>query len=160
MKAKDIMSPLHGHLKKTDTISAACRMMRVTRQNDKIEGVRALPVLDEGGRLIGIVSMGDIFKAVMPKYLGMMDLGAFTWDGMVEDMAKKAEGKLVSDIMTTEVITVTPDAPLMHCVEHIVVNGIKRIPVVSEDGNRVLGMVYERDVFFALTDIMLDKDAR
>jgi hypothetical protein len=101
--------------------------------------------------------LGDILKAVFPPYMSFMDLGEFTWDGMVENMAKKAGNKKVSEMMTTRVITVPEDAPLMECVDHMVKNNVKRLPVIGKDG-KVIGTLYERDVFFAITKAMLDED--
>jgi CBS domain-containing protein len=42
----------------------------------------------------------------------------------------------------------------MVCVDHMIKHGVKRLPVIGADG-RVTGILYERDVFEAITDIML-----
>ena len=57
-------------------------------------------MLDANGTMVGFLSIGDILKAVFPSYMSLMNLGDFTWDGMVEDMAKKAGSKEVSKMMT------------------------------------------------------------
>ncbi len=51
--------------------------------------MKALPVLDASGNLIGILSIGDILKAVHPAYMDLMNLGSFAWDGMVEIIRAK-----------------------------------------------------------------------
>lgn len=149
MKVREIMVPIHGWLAPTDSIKHAARMMRETRRDEKSVGVRAMLVFDDDRKLIGMVSMGDILKAVFPKYLQFMDMGDFTWDGMVEDAAHKVEGLKVQDIMTSELITVWEDSPLMAAVDHMIKHGLKRLPVVTHAGE-VLGIVYERDVFSAI----------
>jgi CBS domain-containing protein len=157
MKAKDLMIPLHGYLRLDDSVKKAVRLLRSTRRNDTIKGVKGLPVLDEDGRMLGIVSMGDLLNVVFPKYLAYMDLGEFTWDGMVEDLAKKIGDRKVSDVMTEKVITVRVDSSLMECIDHMIKNNVKRLPVIGDNG-QVVGILYERDVFYAVTSAMLDED--
>ena len=66
MKAKDLMIPLQEYLKPDDTLKDAAHLLRIAQRGEEKIGVKALPVLDEGGKLIGILSMGDILKAVYP----------------------------------------------------------------------------------------------
>ncbi len=119
MKAKDLMIPLHEYLRQDNTIKEAAYLLRITRRGEKKIGVKALPVLDATGKLVGILSIGDILKAVYPAYMYLMDLGKFTWDGMVETFAKGAANKKVEDLMTRKVITVKEDSTLMECIDHI-----------------------------------------
>jgi acetoin utilization protein AcuB len=153
------MQPLTEHLNPNDTLAHAAKMLRTARRCEEKIGVKALPVLDESGRLVGILSLGDILKAVYPPYMYLMDLGEFAWDGMVESFARKAAEKRVGDIMTRSVVTVTEDATLMMCVDHMLKNNVKRVPVLDKD-HAVRGMLYERDIFYAITAAMLDKTGR
>lgn len=157
MKAKDIMIPLEDYLTPENTLKEAVNLLRTAKRGEERVGVKGLPVLDEKGRLVGMLSMRDILKAVFPFYLSMMDLGEFTWDGMVESLAKKVANKKVKEIMSKQVITVSEDAPLMECIDHMLKHNIKRLPVVNKEG-KVVGMIYERDVFFAVTKAMLEEN--
>ncbi len=49
------------------------------------------------------------------------------------------------DVMTREVITITPDAGLAETIERLVNNKISGMPVCDPDG-RVVGMISERDI--------------
>jgi len=158
MKAKDLMIPLQEYLTPETTLKEAASLLRTAKRDEEKFGVKALPVLDKVNNLIGILSIGDILKAVFPAYLSQMDLGHFTWDGMVEDLAKKAGNKKVSEMMTKEVISVHEDSSLMECVDHMIKNNVKRLPVISKDG-KVAGMLYERDVFYAITRSMINENA-
>jgi len=158
MKAKDLMIPLQEYLKPETTLKEAANILRTAKRDEERCGVKGLPVLDAAGKMIGFLSMGDILKAVFPSYMGLMNLGDFTWDGMVEDMAKKAGNKKVSDMMTREVISVEEDSSLMECVDHMLKHNVKRLPVIGKDG-KIAGILYERDVFFAITRAMLDENA-
>ena len=158
MKAKDLMIPLQEYLKPDNTLAEAANILRVAKRGEEKEGVKGLPVLDMNGKMVGFLSMGDILKAVFPSYMSLMNLGDFTWDGMVEDMAKKVKDKKVSEMMTKKVISVPEDAPLMECIDHMLKNNVKRLPVVGKDG-KVVGMLYERDVFFEVTKAMLNENS-
>lgn len=157
MRARDLMIPLQEYLKPETTLKEAANMLRTARRDEEKIGVRGLPVLDKDNKMVGFLSMGDILKAVFPSYMSLMDLGSFTWDGMVEDLAKKIGDRKVSEIMTKKVVTVPEDAPLMECVDHMIKSNVKRLPVIGA-GGRVIGMLYERDVFFAITKAMLDEN--
>jgi CBS domain-containing protein len=157
MKAKDLMVPLQEYLKPDNTLKDAANLLRIAQRGEEKIGVKALPVLDASGRLVGILSIGDILKAVYPSYMYLMDLGNFTWDGMVETFAKKVADKKVEGLMTRSVITVTEDSTLMECIDHMLKNNVKRVPVLSKE-NKVTGMLYERDVFYEITKAMLDEN--
>jgi CBS-domain-containing membrane protein len=157
MKAKDLMISINNeYLRPETTLKEAVNLFRIVRTGGEKLRVKALPVLDSAGKLIGILTMGDILKAVHPSYLNMMNLGDFTWDGMVEEMAKKAADRKVSEVMTkTAVLTVRPSDALMECVDYLLKQCVELVPVVDADG-KVVGIIYERDVFFAVVKAMID----
>ncbi len=157
MKAKDLMIPLQEYLTPDNTLREAANLLRIARRGEEKIGVKALPVLDASGKLTGILSIGDILKAVHPAYMDLMNLGRFAWDGMVETFAKKAGDKEVGDLMTPKVVTVNEDSTLMECVDHMLKNSVKRVPVLNKE-NKVAGMLYERDVFYEITKTMLDEN--
>ena len=153
MKARDLMIPLYEYLTPDMPLVDAGHMLRKAKRSEERVGVKGLPVLDKTGKMVGFLSIGDILKAVFPAYMELMNLGDFTWDGMVEGFAKKAACKHVSEVMITQIITVPDEAPLMECVDHMLRNNVKRLPVVDRSG-RVVGMLYERDVFYEITRAM------
>lgn len=154
MLAKDLMIPLVEFLTPEMTLKQAAGVLRSANRGEERIGVKGLPVLDPRGKMVGFLSIGDLLKAVFPSYMSMMNIGDFSWDGMVEDMARKVADRRVASIMTTAVISVHEEAPLMVCVDHMIKHGVKRLPVIGQAG-RVTGILYERDVFEAICDIML-----
>ena len=76
---------------------------------------------------------------------------------MVESLAKSVADKKVETVMSKGVITVKEDDPLMECVDLMIKNNIKRLPVLDKTG-KVAGMIYERDIFFAIVKAMLEDD--
>jgi predicted transcriptional regulator len=153
MKAKDLMMPLQGYLKPDNTLRDAVNLLKVAQI-----GVKGLPVLDEAGKLVGMLSMNDILKSVHPAYMDLMNLGEFTWDGMLEETAKKIADKKVYTLMTKDVITVKEDSSLMDAVDHLIKRNVKRLPVLDNAG-KLVGMLYERDVFFAIVKAMLNENS-
>jgi CBS domain-containing protein len=91
--------------------------------------------------------------------MSLMSLGNFAWDGMVEELARRSKDLRVEDLMTREVVTVRPDSPLMECVDHMLKFGVKKLPVVDADG-AVAGMLYERDLFFAIVGAILNDSGK
>jgi len=157
MKARDVMIPVQDYLKPNSTIKEAVNLLRTARRGEERVGVKGLPILDESGKLVGMVSMRDILKAVHPAYMDLMDAGNLTWDGMLEEMSRKIADKNVSTLMTGDVITVREEAPLMDAVDRMIRKNIERVPVVDKAG-KVVGMLYERDIFFGIVKAMLEEN--
>jgi predicted transcriptional regulator len=157
MKVRDLMIPLQGFLKPDMTVREAVNLLQMSPRGEGAVGVKGLPVLDESGKLVGMLSMTDILRAILPVYLAMTDLGEFTWDGLLESLAKKAGQKKVGDVMTKDVFTVKEDDPILECVDHMVKKNVRRLPVVDRHG-KVVSMIYERDLFLTITRAMQSND--
>ncbi len=155
VKAKDIMEQVKDHLSPDDTIRDAVNKMRVVKRDDGIVGVKGMIVLDREGNLVGMVSVKDILKAIIPFYMTMTELGEFTWEGMLSEMTKKVADKKVEEIMVKDVITVPEDAPLMECADFIVKHNLQRVPVVDRE-KRVVGIIYVRDLYNAIVKVLLN----
>jgi CBS domain-containing protein len=156
MKAKDIMIPFQDYLKPESTLREAVNLLRTAVRGEQKTGVMGLPVLDKKGKLVGMLSMMDILRAVYPSYMSMMNLGGFTWDGMLESLARQAGDRKVESLMSRDLVTVKEDDPLMECVDHILKNRVRRMPVLDKTG-KVVGVVYMRDIFYAITKAMLEE---
>jgi CBS domain-containing protein len=153
MKAKDLMVPLSDYLSPDSTVEEAVRLLISAKRGERRTGVKGLPVLNASGKAVGMLTMRDILRAVLPSYMSLMNLGDFTWDGMLEEMARRVSGKKIGEIMNPEVTSVGEDAPLMECVDHMIKGNFKRLPVVDAAG-KVVGMLYERDIFLTITKAM------
>ncbi|MFF4833510.1 CBS domain-containing protein [Streptomyces sp. NPDC001315] len=92
--------------------------------------VSALPVLDDGERVVGVVSEADL----LPKEeYREVDVGRY---GQLRDLAelRKADGVTAEELMTAPAVTVAPDATLAHAARIMARNRVKRLPVVGPDG--------------------------
>ena len=123
--------------------------------------ISAVPVLDELGRLIGIVSEGDLKRRaeLHTEHRRSWWLSLFSNKDKealaVEFM--KAHSQSVTDVMTRDVITAAPDTPLREIAGLLEKNHIKRVPIIDEEG-KVLGIVSRANLIQALATLVEDTD--
>ncbi len=109
--------------------------------------IRRLPVVDETGNLLGILSKEDVSKG-MPSIIDPAE------DGGATNLPVHAR---VISLMTAEPITVSPMDPLEKSARIMRRNKIGGIPVVDE--GKLVGIITESDIFQAFMEIMgLDAD--
>jgi CBS domain-containing protein len=106
--------------------------------------VSAFPVLDAAGRVTGVVSEADLLaKEVGPEpFVGPGGLLRAT--GRRAERAKAA-GVTAADLMSTPPVTIGPDASVAEAARLMYERGVKRLPVVDEDG-RLAGIISRVDV--------------
>ena len=111
-------------------------------------GVSGAPVIDKG-RLVGIVTEGDlIFRDADVKAPGFLNiLGGIiplgSWDEYRHEVLKSA-GVTVDEVMTRELITVSPDAYLAEASTLMADKGVKILPVTEDDALR--GVITRMDI--------------
>jgi CBS domain-containing protein len=116
MKIKEIMRPVRT-IEKNSTVKEAAKIMAKNR-------IGSLVVV-EGKKIAGIMTERDILTKV-------------TAEG------KSSERVYVKDIMTTKVLTITPDKFLDDAVHIMILNNIKKLPVV--EGNELVGIITSTDI--------------
>jgi CBS domain-containing protein len=116
--------------------------------------VSALPVVDEAGKLVGILSEADLIHRVeigtekrRPWWLEAVT-GAST---LAEEFAK-SHGKKVGEIMTSGAISVSEDTPLSEIAALFERKRIKRVPVVKDD--KLVGIVSRSNLIQALASVV------
>ncbi|MFN2172650.1 MAG: CBS domain-containing protein [Candidatus Promineifilaceae bacterium] len=100
------------------------------------EEIRRLPVVDENGRLIGIVTLGDV-RGAQPSPATSLSI----WE-----MNYLLSSLDVQKIMTPDPITVTPDQTVGEAARIMLENRISGLPVI-ETGGRLVGIITESDIF-------------
>lgn len=108
--------------------------------------VSGLPVLDEDGRLVGIVTEADLLLAGEdePRHRTLLLRWAANPKRLAA-LAKSAQDVRAADIMTKDVVTVHPDDTVREAASILLKAEVKRLPVVDE-GGRVVGVVSRRDL--------------
>jgi CBS domain-containing protein len=113
--------------------------------------VSGLPVVDATGKLLGIVSEGDFIRRSeigTPRKRGRW-LKVLLGDSAVDYV--REHGRRVSDVMTSDPITVREDATLEEIVDAMETNGVKRLPVMKED--RLVGLVSRANLMQAVASL-------
>jgi CBS domain-containing protein len=132
------------------TISEAVRVFQGAsrEQGQKVLGMM---VTDGAGTLVGLLSLYDILLLLRPKHIHIWgEMEDLEDCGLLESACQRAKRVLVGDIMTTEVITITPDTHLLLIIDIMIKKHVRRLPVL-EDG-KILGMVYLSGVFNQLLE--------
>src|SRR6476620_7426151 len=120
--------------------------------------ISAVPVVDDNGQLLGIVSEGDLMRRSetgtgrhRPWWLAMLtgrDIRAL-------DYAKE-HSRRITDVMTSKVVTATPDTPLRDIATLLEKNGIKRVPIVKD--GKMVGIVSRANLLQALASSRIPQD--
>jgi nucleotide-binding universal stress UspA family protein/CBS-domain-containing membrane protein len=112
-------------------------------------GVKALPVVDREGRVIGIITGGDLMRrgglGIRLSLRGSIsDPDLAVWSRQVE-----RSGLTAGQVMTPNPRTVTPDTLLDEAILLMVRHSIKRLPVTT-DGGQLVGIISRTDLLRAL----------
>jgi CBS domain-containing protein len=113
--------------------------------------VFGLMVTDDDNHLVGMLSMYDIMLFMRPKHIhiwGMME--DIDVDGIIENACERIKPLRVGDLMTAEVVTITPKTHLMMILDIMVKKHIRRLPVLDE--GKIVGIVYFSDLFNHVLD--------
>ncbi len=104
--------------------------------------VSALPVVDRSGRLVGIVSEGDL---ILKEDLQLEGEPRFLEGRHQRTAREKHAGVVAAQLMSVPVITITPEASLGEAARLMHRHQVKRLPVVGPEGD-VLGIVSRADL--------------
>lgn len=123
--------------------------------------VGMLPVLDAGGRLVGILQLRDVLGLVMPSFVDLIDDFDYVGDfGAMEDQGPALEelARPVRQVME-EPVSVREDSGLLRAFAFIHKHHLLDLPVVDRD-NRLVGLASRVDIGRALlaTWYPLDQD--
>jgi CBS domain-containing protein len=137
MQAQDVMTTAVATIGADATVRDAAKLMLARR-------ISALPVTDCKGRVVGIVSEGDLMRRA--------ELGTDTprswWLRLLgEDAARdymKVHGASVGDVMTSPALSVRRRTSLKEVAHLLEKHRIKRVPVL--EGGRLVGIVSRADL--------------
>ena len=134
MRAKDIMSsPVHT-VRQTTTVESAAQLLTA-------KAVTALPVVDDTGRLVGMVSESDLLWHRVPS-----DPTAHLRRMPDTDPADRPG--MVVEIMSPYTVTTQPDADLAEVAEQMLEHDVRSMPVL--DAGAVVGIISRRDILRAM----------
>jgi acetoin utilization protein AcuB len=123
---------VHEHMRQSPiTIDAEADLQSALRILQE-QAVRRLPVTNEFGQVIGIVTERDLLLATSHYVAAPIE---------------------VDSIMRRSVVTTTPDTPLAEAAMLMVQHKIGGLPVVDEE-QRLIGIITESDIFRAFATLL------
>lgn len=138
-------------------------LVTVTPDTDVAEAVRllgeydvsALPVVDDNGTLVGIISEGDLLRR---EEIGTEKhrpwwLEAITPAATLAHEFAKSHGQRVEEIMSTDIVSASEDTPLDEIAALLEKHRIKRVPIVR--GDTLVGVVSRSNLIQALASAQI-----
>jgi CBS domain-containing protein len=143
MQARDIMTLNVISVRPDATLDEATKIMLDRR-------ISGLPVVDDSGRLVGMVTEGDLLRRgeLGTEHRRPRWLQFWLSPGKLADEYAHARGRRVEEVMSAHLITATEVTGLDKIVELMIQNGIRRVPIVA--GDHLIGLISRADVMRAL----------
>jgi CBS domain-containing membrane protein len=128
MYVRDLMSHEVASVRRNDRLSLVDDVMRLGR-------IRHLPVVDDEDetKIVGLVSLRDVFRGSLARALGYG----------TRAQQKLLDMLVVKEVMTTELVTTTPDMPLTEAARLMVHRKLGCLPVIEE--GKLVGILTEGD---------------
>ena len=146
MQVRDVMTRNVITVSADETLVKAAQLMLQNR-------ISGLPVVDAGGKLVGIVTEGDFLRRgeigtqrQRPKWLEFL-IGP----GRLAAEYVYTSGRKIEEVMTPDPYTVTEDDSLETVVELMERRHIKRLPVLRD--GRMVGIVSRANLMHALASL-------
>ena len=143
MKARDVMVSPVVTAKPTSSVKEVASLFLDRR-------ISAVPVVDDRGKIVGIVSEGDLMhrsEAGTERQRSWWLLGFTGNEALAADYIK-AHARRVADVMTKNVITASPETPLHEIAALLEKHSIKRVPIVSN--GQLVGIVSRANLIQAV----------
>jgi CBS domain-containing protein len=150
MKVRDVMTTKVVSVSPDNSVKRVARIML-----DK--HVSGLPVVDDEGKLVGLISEGDLLRR---SELGLDVIAAPGQSASSEERASayvKSHAWKVADVMSRDVVTVDEETDLSHAATLMAENGVKRLPVIRN--GKLVGIVSRADLLHAIATARLDDTA-
>ena len=132
MQARDVMVSPVITASKTATVREIAKTLLEKR-------ISAVPVVDEVGKLVGILTESDLMRRA--------EAGTehpYSWwvhflagDATVAADYVKSHAAKIEDVMTSNVVTAAPETPLYEIATLLEEHQIRRVPIVDNVGNLV-----------------------
>lgn len=114
------------------------------------KGFSAVPVVTAAGKVVGIVSEGDLMRQLEDRSSARswwLDLVASPREDLADYV--KTRGQHAGDVMSREVVSVTEDTPIADIARLLETRRIKRVPVLR--GDRLVGIVSRANLLQGLS---------
>ncbi len=144
MKARDVMVSPVITVKPNATVKEVAGLLLRHR-------VSALPVVDDAGKVIGMISEGDLMRRAdlgTERHRAWWLAALFAEEAALAAEYVKAHSRKVVDIMSKRVIAASPDTPLNEIAGLLERHSIKRVPII--ENGALVGIVSRANLIQAL----------
>ncbi len=143
MKVAEIMTKAVHTIGPDQTLKECALMLK----KNHVNGL----VVVKNGKVTGVITKADIFKAILPSYSDIMEdeynIASFEY---IEERAHKLYDKKVQDLMGTPPITIESDTPIVKAGSLMILRRVKQLPVV--DNGRLSGIVTLTNIINYITE--------
>lgn len=149
MKVKDVM--------KKDLITVhqdmTCYEAASLLLKHKITGA---PVVDDQGKLVGVFSEKDIFRALFPNYQSFYENPELFLNP--EESEKEVKSNIlerkVSEVMKKNFVVANPETPILKVAAQMITTGFHRVPVL--ENGKLVGIVTRHEIYRAILEKYLN----
>jgi CBS domain-containing protein len=123
--------------------------------------ISGAPVRDKNGRVVGVLSEGDIMQLIekrdldinliLPSPLDVLELPVkmkLALDSVAKDIQKTATAK-IEDIMTKDVVSISPGVDISNAAKTMSTEKVNRLPVIDKN-KRLVGIITRWDIIGAI----------
>lgn len=148
LTAADIMTTEIHTVHPETEIKALAKMFLETNVN-------AMPVVDDAGALVGMVTQTDLVEQDVPLHIPTV-ISLFDWVIYLEspkkfsDEVRKVTARKVKEICATDVVTCVPGDPVAKVASLMVDHKVHLVPVV--EGDKMIGVVGRLDIIRSMGD--------
>jgi CBS domain-containing protein len=112
--------------------------------------ISGLPVVDDGGKLVGVVSETDLMwqetGVTPPAYIMILDSVIYLQNPTrYERDLHKALGQSVGEVMTSDAIAISPEKSVREAAKLMHEKNIRRLPAIDSNG-KVIGILTRGDI--------------
>ncbi len=120
-------------------------------------GIKGCPVVNESGDVIGMISDKDLYKVLFPYYRSFYENPeSYTDPEKRESKIQEIRKNPIERFMSREVVSVSPDDPIMKVGAIMLARSIHRMPVMDENG-KLVGIVTRGDIYKTIIENNLKK---
>jgi CBS domain-containing protein len=143
MQVREIMDAKVARIGVSTTFQEAADLLVLTHASDLI-------VVDPDGGFVGVVSEGDLLRALIPDYQEVAAGGGSMQDAhrIFAEHGRDLAAQPITRLVIRHPITVSPDDELLAVAAIMIEKMIRRLPVV--DGQRFLGTIARADIAWAV----------
>jgi CBS domain-containing protein len=139
MRIGEIMNVNAARIRLGSTMRQAAEVVASTQVSD-------LMVVDEENNFVGVLSEGDLIRAVLPRYEELMGGGeslSSAFETFLEK-GKELANEPIEKLVIKSPFTVSPTDPVLRAASTMIAKQIRRLPVV--DKGKLVGTVARADI--------------